>query len=78
MKQISSWQTHDGLVHNSVNDAERHLEALYGNLLCKLARELGHLNYTERAQYINDNLNAFIQLATIKADQVIEENDHAK
>lgn len=76
MKQISSWQTHDGLVHASVHDAKQHLDALYGNVLCRLARELGHLNFTERAQYINDNLNAFIQLATIKADQVIEENDH--
>lgn len=76
MKQISSWQTHDGLVHKSVNDAKCHLEALYGNLLCKLARELVHLNFTERSQYINDNLNAFTQLATIKADQAIEENDH--
>ena len=75
MKQISSWQTHDGLVHNSVNDAKHHLDALYGNVLCKLARDLGHLGYTERAQYINDNLNAFTQLTTIKADQAIEEND---
>lgn len=75
MKQINMIQTHDGIVHDSVQDATKYLQKQYGDNLLSIGRKLANQNYTTVTNFINDNLNLFIQLKAIKDDMKIEWSD---
>ena len=75
MKQINQIQTHDGIMHDSVQDATRYLQKQYGDCILGIGKKLANQNYTTVTNFINDNLNLFIQLQAIKDDMKIEWSD---
>jgi hypothetical protein len=73
MELVTRIKTLDGKTHDNKKDALRHLDRLYGDILLRIARDLGELNYTGRSDYIDQNLDLFVRLSKIKADMQIEE-----
>ena len=78
MKKIFKIQTFDGLEFDSVKDAERHLNNIHGILLAKLSHNIVNLKFAQIGDYIDENVDLFVKLQTIKNDLLLEndqEND---
>lgn len=73
MKSIQRIQTFDGVVHLDVNDAKKHLDKKYRDLLHKISIELSQHthNYSSRMGWIDENLNLFDDLKRIKNDFIL-------
>jgi hypothetical protein len=71
MKLISRYETFDGHIHVCQHDAKKHLDVLYADVLCKVARDLVPLNYVQMAEYLDENLEKFLHLKDIKDDIVL-------
>lgn len=72
MKRVTRVQTFDGLVHDDQKAAQRHLDKLYADLLCSVARELSNQKYMFVTSYIDEHLDDFQRLRVIKADMSME------
>ena len=71
------YKTFDGMLHESQWHAQKHLDKLYADVLCKLSRDLIQLNYTQHCEYIDSNLNLFQQLIVINNDiKLITDDDN--
>lgn len=78
MKQVIRYQTQDGHLHDNTAEAERHAGSVYGHLLGKVTREMlseGNSKYALTQDWINDNLDRFVELARLKADTILENPD---
>ena len=72
MQRTTCYKTFDGKTHMSTADAQKHLDVLYGNILLPLAHKLAVLQKsTKIAEFIDQNLPAFIELSTIKNDMTL-------
>jgi len=40
MKKVSKFQTQDGMLHDSIQDAKRHAERVYGDKLISVSHEI--------------------------------------
>lgn len=71
MRAVTRYVTFDGMEHKDKVSAERHLDKLYSDQLCSLARNLVNLNaeYAATCDFIDTNLGVFTRLAAIKADK---------
>ena len=75
MKTVSKVMTFDGKLHDTQKDATRHVEAVYADKLSKISMQLVRIDkYVATGDYINDNLSLFVELASIKADLVMEKD----
>lgn len=75
MKRVSRIQTFDGLLHESPQAAQRHLDKLYGDLLLPLCHKLVHKTngkYGKTADFLDANLETFAALLRIKQDMTPE------
>jgi hypothetical protein len=72
MKQSFKYTTYDGALHDTPKAALQHLDKRYTELLCKVARDVLNLGYVQATEYINDKLDLFIELQSIKDDKAIE------
>lgn len=68
MKEIIMVKTFDNLVHQTKRDATKHLDKLYGDIILPLSRKLCQMKYTEASDFIDENLDEFVKLKTIKDD----------
>lgn len=75
MKKITKIQTLNGVLHDDVKSAKRHLEKLYGDHLLAIGRSLANSSYTNVTEYIDSNLDAFVKLKAIKDDMELEDQD---
>lgn len=76
MRQITAWQTSDGITHANRNTALRHAEERYGNALCALAREAVTIDkYQAMIQFLEKALPRFAHLSELSADRVIVGSD---
>lgn len=71
MEKINMFKTYDGVTHNNYKDGHRHLDVIYGKLMCDIGRKLCHQKYTDIMVYINDNLDKFVELKRIKYDMTL-------
>ena len=55
--------------------ARNHAERRYGDALCKLARGLLELKYTQTTEYLDENLDAFVELHQLKTDIPLESSN---
>ena len=77
MKTVSKVMTFDGKLHDTQKDATRHVDAIYADKLSKIALKLVQIGkYAATGDYINDNLSLFVELASIKADLVMEKDSY--
>jgi len=73
MKRVTKIETADGVLHDDLGAAQRHVEALYGNALSRLAHKLVRLEkYAAMMETLNANLPAFQELLDLKADLQLE------
>ncbi|RQP11931.1 MAG: hypothetical protein EAS51_04180 [Microbacteriaceae bacterium] len=76
MKRVTMYQTADGELHPSEQDAARHADRRYGDALTSLAhRAVQQEKYTKMVDFINNNLDAFVELKALKADIDLENGD---
>lgn len=75
MKRVTKFETLDGKLFDSERDAKRHAEKRYGDALLSLGRRLTHQSYTFVTDFIDENLEAFIQLKALKQDYDLIENE---
>lgn len=76
MIKVTKFQTADGVLHDTQDEATRHLSGLYANALSKLSHSLviNADKYSKAAAWINDNLDNFRQLSAINADMVLADD----
>ena len=70
MKRKFQVQTYDGKLHDSVQDAKKHLDVKYADILLRIAREVVQLKYSAAAEYLDAHLNDFQLLLQIRNDMV--------
>ena len=70
MREVKRVQTHDGKLFLSEKEAGKHLEHEYGELICKVAREITNRKFVDVTEYIDANLDLFVQLNRIKNDKI--------
>jgi len=76
MKWVRNVQTRDGTLHNNVLRATEHAERLYGEALSRLAhRAVAVEKYSKMMEFIDANLDAFIELKALKADTTLAQSD---
>jgi hypothetical protein len=68
MYSFLKYKTFDGVEHDTVAAAKRHLDKLYSDCICKVATQMRGLDYVEVTEHIDKNLAMFQRLATINAD----------
>lgn len=73
-------QTYDGLRHESVEEALRHLRKTYTEKICSIGRNIAELvegqhRYIKITEFIDDNLELFNELLQIKADMIQNLNE---
>lgn len=75
MKKIIMIQTFDNVKHNTSIDAKKHLEKLYGDLILNISKKLLNMKYSQISNYIDSNLNLFLELKKIKDDFAMCDED---
>lgn len=76
MQVVPAFITYDNKVHMSEEAAIRHLNAVYANKLCSLARNAILISkYSLMCEFIDQHLFAFADLQCIKADLEIKKDD---
>lgn len=77
MIKVEKFQTFDGKLHSNTKDAKKHLDALYANKLCVISSSICYLNgkHVPTGDWIDQNLHLFLELAQIKDDQQLAEED---
>lgn len=75
MKPVTKIQTFDGKLHDNQKAALKHIQARYADILLPICAKLTQMKYTEIAQFIDDNLDLFSKLITIKQDEQRTDND---
>jgi len=66
--------TYDGKIFDTQKEAKKYLDKIYGDKLLSIARVLTYQRYTAVADYIDDNINKFIELNIVKNDMLITED----
>jgi hypothetical protein len=79
MKEITAYKTQDGTIYESFHKATRHAEKEYGEGLLKLSSKLLQMEkYTAMSNFLDENLESFVELAKLKKDielEPIEDDD---
>lgn len=77
MKTIQRIETFDGKVHNDAKAALKHLGVLHANALSSISHAICQLNgkYVTTGDWIDDNLDRFLALHTIKQDMILVAED---
>lgn len=76
MKWVSKVQTSDGTLHDNAQKAQHHAEVRYGEALTQLAHKLVRCEkYTQMCEFLDANLDAFLQLKALKDDTVLEKGE---
>lgn len=76
MKRVIRFQTADGALHETASAARGHANRRYGDALTRLAhRAVQQEKYTKMLEFINNNLDAFVELKALKADIDLENDD---
>lgn len=76
MKKITAYQTADGSIYTSYEQALRHEENKYGNLLTSLARRAVAINkYSEMMDFLAENLYELAELKVLLDACTLEPDD---
>lgn len=73
MKFVSKVETFDGIIHDSVEDAQKYLDAEYNIALSDISNALAYQSASHVDSYISKNIEKFAALIQIKNDKVINE-----
>lgn len=77
MKWVSHVQTRDGELHRDVLRATTHAEKVYGEALSRLAhRAVAIQKYSGMQEFIDANLDAFIELRALRDDITLQKSDN--
>jgi len=72
MQIVDMVKTFDGKIHPTTGQATKHLDMLYANIICPLSGKLAHIDSTKIGEYIDANLDKFLELARIKDDMEMD------
>ena len=73
MKEITAYKTQDGTIYESFHKAKQHTEDEYGKRLLKLSSKLLQMEkYTAISDFLDQNLESFVELAKLKKDIELE------
>lgn len=76
MRRVIRFQTADGELHETASAARGHADRRYGDALTRLAhRAVRQEKYTKMCEFIDNNLDAFVELKALKADIDLEDAD---
>ncbi len=77
MKRLEKYETCDGVLHDTLEDARNYAEnKLYGAMLTSLACQLCQMTkYRETVDYIDSHLADFETLIKFKQDTILEEDE---
>jgi len=75
MKKVTKIETYDGLIHDTVKDAKKHLDKVYGDKLLNIGRSLAYQNYTFVTDYLDKHLDVLVELKQIRDDLNLDADD---
>ena len=77
MQKVVRFVTFDKKEHASESNALKHLEGLYGNILCKVGKRIvgADFKYSTVLDVLDTSLEDFKMLIKIKEDQQVYEDD---
>lgn len=77
MKRTAAYVTSDGEIHLNESKAKRHAENRYGDAVTALAHKMVHAadKYTRAIDFIEANIDAFVELKALSDDRKIEGDD---
>ena len=76
MRQVTKIETFDGVIHDNVKDANKHLEVQYANVLCPLAHKIvAAEKYSKICDLIDATLAEFAKLIKITEDMALQPED---
>lgn len=76
MKKVVRFETSDGKLHETRVSAISHADKRYGDLLTSLAHKLVRIEkYNAMGIFIADNIDQFVELATLRKDYELEPDD---
>lgn len=82
MKKVIRFQTSDGKLHASFEEAKKHADNRYGDALTKLSHRLvkdqqdnNTLNYFKVTEFVDKNLFSFVQLQALANDLHLDHDD---
>lgn len=74
MKKINAYKTWDGVVHESLSDAARHVDRQFGDLLTSLTHKaLRQDKYKTMMDFLNNHLEEFATLKALKEDRTVQD-----
>lgn len=73
MNKVTKYKTLDDKEHDSIESAQKHLDKEYGNLISKISHNIikTECKYINIMNYIDSNLDLFIELNNIKRDKEV-------
>lgn len=76
MRQVTKIETFDGVLHDNVKEARKHLEVQYADVLCPLAHKITAAEkYSKICDLVDANLAEFAKLIKIKEDMALQPED---
>ncbi len=75
MKQVLKYITYDNKDFCTIRDANKHLNKLYADKLMRLSHNIARdtdMKFSKLPDFINDNLDRFVELRKIKDDKDIK------
>ena len=73
MRQLTAYETSDGVLHLSHRDALRHAENRFGREVDRLAHALCQVDkITPARAFVEASIDSFVALAALRADLTLE------
>ena len=73
MKKVIRYQSADGSLHETIQDAEIYTNNRYGLVLCALSKKLVSIEkYNKMGDFIDSHLQEFLELKKLKDDILLE------
>ena len=74
MEKVLQLRTLDGKMHNTIQEANRHLDVLHADALSAVAHKMVKLiKYVDIAEFIDHNLSVFAAIQRIKDDYILQD-----
>ena len=72
MERIEAYKFRDQIFMTE-RDCQNHIDSIIGNLVCKLASDMVHIDkYTLMLDYIMNNIDSFVEIKNLQSEFILE------
>lgn len=68
MELVTRIKTADGCIHNTTQEAEKHLGVLIGNVLSPICHKMAGLTWSKLPEFVMNNLDEFAHVIRLNDD----------